>query len=283
MVRFVALGDGGEGNTGQLDVAAAVAAKCLAAGCDFVVLLGDNIYPSGAGSVEDERWQTHFEVPYQNINLPFWAVLGNHDYGGDGGGYEFYRGPVAVAYSQVSSKWRMPATHYTFSAGPVGFLALDTNSIYWGNTNHGDQAEWVGPALMALDTPWKVALGHHTFISNGRHGNAGNYDGIPGVSATRIISGLNVKEFVEEHVCGGVDLFLNGHDHNRQWLEPVCGMEVVVSGSGATLTGLEGDNPTRFEDAAHLGFLWAEVTATSFRGQFINVDGSVAFERTLQR
>ena len=83
------MGDTGKGNTGQQDVANAVARKCAASGCDFVQLLGDNIYESGVTSVTDAQWQTKFEKPYMGISQPFYVVLGNHDYGGNGAGNEF--------------------------------------------------------------------------------------------------------------------------------------------------------------------------------------------------
>ncbi len=65
-----------------------MAKKCATDGCDFVQLLGDNIYDSGVGSTSDALWQSNFELPYAELDLPFWVVLGNHDYGGDGAGTE---------------------------------------------------------------------------------------------------------------------------------------------------------------------------------------------------
>ena len=50
VVRFVALGDTGHGNADQTRVGDAVGALCAAQGCDFVVLLGDNFYPTGVTS-----------------------------------------------------------------------------------------------------------------------------------------------------------------------------------------------------------------------------------------
>lgn len=54
-VRFVAIGDAGKGNAEQKQVADAIQAKCAASGCDFVQLLGDNIYDSGVASVTDPQ------------------------------------------------------------------------------------------------------------------------------------------------------------------------------------------------------------------------------------
>ncbi|MEW5855425.1 MAG: metallophosphoesterase [Myxococcota bacterium] len=280
-VRFVAMGDTGTGSDGQYAIAAQVKQKCDAEGCDFVILLGDNIYDSGVQDVQDPQWQEKFELPYQDINLPFYAVLGNHDYGGNGAGYEWSLGPVEVEYTQHSDKWNMPATHYTWAEGHVGFIALDTNSIMWANTNHGDQTEWIGPALAQLNTTWRIALGHHPYLSNGPHGNAGSYDGVPFVP---VANGANVKEFFDEHICGAVDVYLCGHDHSRQWLQPAagCALELVVSGAGAKTTEIEGDNPVHYQ-SDQKGFLYVVIQGNQFKGQFINEDGSVGFERTFTR
>ena len=54
VLRFVALGDGGEGNTRQYAVAEAMRTVCIdKGGCEFALYLGDNIYDSGADSVTD--------------------------------------------------------------------------------------------------------------------------------------------------------------------------------------------------------------------------------------
>lgn len=280
-VRFVALGDTGKGNDGQVQVAAAMKRKCDAERCDFALLLGDNIYESGVSSVDDPQWQEKFEGPYQALNFPFYAVLGNHDYGSNGGGLEFDKGPIEVAYSARSQKWVMPATHYTLLKGPVGFLALDTNSLLFGNTQHGDQAAWVEGALTSLGAaPWKVALGHHPYLSNGPHGNAGEYDGRPWLP---VANGSRIKDFFDAHICGRVDVYLCGHDHSRQWLHQGCGgAELAISGAGAAPTDLPGSNPFYWQEAT-LGFLYVVVTPAQFKGQFVSVDGTVQYERVVSR
>src|SRR6185295_6176435 len=64
-VAFAAFGDTDwRSGEGQLKVSRAVAAVCAAAGCDFVLLLGDNIYPKGVGSDSDPLFQESFEKPY---------------------------------------------------------------------------------------------------------------------------------------------------------------------------------------------------------------------------
>ena len=56
-IKFVAMGDAGKANEGQKLVAKAIKEKCDKDGCDFVILLGDNIYDSGVDSLQDKQWQ----------------------------------------------------------------------------------------------------------------------------------------------------------------------------------------------------------------------------------
>ena len=299
-VRFVMLGDTGEGNTTQYEVAAAIKTVCDAAGgCDFALLLGDNIYDDGVASVTDSQWQTKFEMPYANLDLPFYAVLGNHDYGGQliidapGVGNEWDKGPIEVEYTELSDKWVMPDTHYTLKVGNVGIIAADTNSILWDNNTHGDQRAWYPTALMELEgTDWKIFAGHHMLRSNGQHGNAGNYEapelfGIPIPNPLPIVGGGDLLDFFDEVVCGTVDLAISGHDHNRQWLnEPsrLCGAELIVNGAGAKLTDLQDrGNAVFWEDDQEAGFLFVEVVGKRLTGRFYGKDGGLDFERTLMK
>jgi tartrate-resistant acid phosphatase type 5 len=281
VVRFAAMGDTGKGTPGQLTVARALKQKCDADGCDFVMLLGDNIYDSGVTGVDDPQWQEKFEIPYQAINVPFYAVLGNHDYGGLGLGFEFAKGPFEVAYSNRSSKWKMPATHYTFQKGNVGFVGLDTNSILWANIDHGAQSTWYAGAVAQLASTWKIAVGHHPYLSNGTHGNAGSYTDLTGILFPQQL-GIEMKSFFETHVCGTVDLYISGHDHSRQWLRSPCGMELIVAGTGAEGTALASRNPSLWQSEG-LGFLYVVIRGKELRGQFINERGSVDYERILTK
>jgi hypothetical protein len=226
-VKFIALGDAGKGNEDQRRVAVAMRELCAQRGCDFVLMLGDNIYDAGVDSVTDSQWQTKFEEPYRDIDLPFYVALGNHDYGGKliidapGIGNEWDRGKIEVDYSQVSTKWNMPDTHYTFTWNHVGFVVLDTNAIMWGNTVYGDQAAWLPQAMMDVaGKDWLFVAGHHPYRSNGTHGNAGDYDapellGIPVPNPLPIQNGDAVKDFFDDHVCGLGQVYFSGHDHSR--------------------------------------------------------------------
>ncbi len=300
-VRFVAMGDTGEGNSTQAQVAAAIKTVCDAAGgCDFVILLGDNIYDSGVSGVDDMQWQMKFEIPYQDLDMPFYAALGNHDYGGEllgldlgGLGNEFDKGPLEVQYTQVSDKWEMPATHYTIKRENLGIIVLDTNSILWSNTEHGDQRAWYPTALAEIaGTDWKFAAGHHPYRSNGTHGNAGAYDapellGITLPNPLPIQNGNDLKAWFDDVVCGTVDVYICGHDHERQWLnEPgaLCGTEMIVSGAGAKLTDLQDrGNQYHWQDDTEEGFFLFEITGKRLVGRAYGKDAVMDYERVLTK
>jgi hypothetical protein len=301
-LRFVAMGDTGKGNTEQRDVAVQVRDLCAREGCDFIALLGDNMYDAGPESVTDPLWNTVFEEPYRDIDLPFYAVLGNHDYGGvllfteyGGLGNEFHKGPIEVMYTMRSARWEMPDTHYTISFGNVGFVMLDTNSILWDDATNGDQRAWIGGAIADLradGADWIIAMGHHPYRSNGRHGNAGTYEaievgGTPLPIPVPILDGGNVRSFFDSHVCGVADVYLCGHDHNRQWIdEPsLCGgTEMIVSGAGASTTDFEAmTNAVHYQDDSQPGFVYIVIEGDQFTGRFVDRTGAVNFEHTFTR
>ena len=86
-LKFIALGDVGvsdigQPSSGQYAVAEFMESFCeTKGGCDFAVMLGDNIYMAGVDSADHPRWAAVFEDPYANLDFPFYATLGNHDYG----------------------------------------------------------------------------------------------------------------------------------------------------------------------------------------------------------
>jgi len=277
-VRFVAMGDTGTGDNGQFKIGNTIAAKCAKDGCDFVQLLGDNIYDSGASSADDALFQERFEVPYAAVDTDFFVVLGNHDYGGNGAGTEFNKGKNEVDYTAKSKKWKLPAAYYKHAVQHVEFFGLDTNMQMFGqdSAQKTDVSAWI----KASTATWKIAFGHHPYKSNGPHGNAGSYDDLPFVPVT---NGKGVKSFLEDNVCGSVDLYVSGHDHSRQWLNESCkGTELAVSGAGAKATELGGPNPALFQ-SLELGFLYIVIEDKTLTAEFIDENGVVEFTHVTKK
>ena len=290
-VRFIAMGDTGTGSTDQYAVAAAVEAHCAAQGCDFILLMGDNIYDEGAEDVNDPLWQEVFELPYANITQQFYPVLGNHDGGFLGTGLDLFRGQVQVDYSASSTKWNMPDRYYARTVENVDFYALDTPLAFFSSlpiydSMHDDQTTWLTGQLAASTSLWKIAYGHHPYLSNGPHGNAGNYEGISDLLAPLTpfgAAGLEVEDFMNSFVCGNVDFYLCGHDHSRQWITETCnGTELIVTGGGAKRTELDGSNPTHWQDTDEEmeGFVWIEILGNTMTVEFRNKNGGLDFTDT---
>jgi tartrate-resistant acid phosphatase type 5 len=278
VVRFVAFGDQGEGNEAQLMVATAAEVVCEERGCDFALLLGDNFYDEGVTSAVDMQFTDKFETPYEGLDFPFYVVLGNHDYGTLANDWE--RGNYQVQYSTFSDKWVMPHFWYTFSSdsGATQFFAFDTARMMWGQ-DVDDQRDWMANEMAASTAVWRIAFGHHPYISNGQHGNAGNYEGFPGIP---VLSGVDVKEFIDDLVCGQAQVYISGHDHNRQVFDPVCGTYFFVSGASSKTDEFvyRDDNPTMWEDDTLEGFLWVQIQGTELTAAFYDLDGNLDHEMT---
>ena len=285
LVRFISMGDAGEGNDGQYNVASAIEAVCAdKGGCEFVIYLGDNFYDDGVSSVDDDQFQTKFELPYADLDMPFYVAMGNHDYGELS--FIWEKLAYEVEYTNYSDKWVMLDKWYTVIQYPlVDFFVMDTTRLMW-NHETGAQQNWLDTAIANSDKRWKIAYGHHPYYSNGQHGNAGNYEGLPWPPQA---AGTDVKEVMDESLCGAVDLYFAGHDHNRQWNQQTCngagGLETsfIVSGAGCKTTDFayHDDNPVYWENDTIPGFMVVELTYDSIHTEFYDENGNFEFERDI--
>lgn len=301
-VRFVALGDTGEGNTAQRLVSEAMEKVCKeAGGCEFAVGLGDNIYDDQPTHTYEAAFEMRFELPYANLEFPFFMSLGNHDndLAFDGLGSFNHAGDIQVAYTyrtdKPSNKWQMPDRYYHYSAPlkdsqPLAdFFVLDSNPLlsvleiapdYAVNAYKQKQSEWFASQYASSQAPWKIAYTHHPYVSNGRHGNAGFYDGVPPLETlTNRVSGAVYRKWFEENICGKVDLYLAGHDHDMQFLHasPECGKTLfIVSGAGAKSRSFKdaGRNPVYWQQDNTTGFFLIELQGNAMTVSAYTVDAS---------
>lgn len=267
-LRFLAVGDVGTGGYGQHQVAEAMGNKAARDSVSFVVLLGDNFYESGVSSVMDEQWRTKFDSVYtaSSLQIPFYAVLGNHDHKGN---------PEAqVEYTKFSSRWQMPARYYTFvqnvdDSTDVQFFCIDSHPLAYlspsdiakgrDSASYMPQLRWLEQELSSSSARWKIVLGHHTIYSNGYHGD------------NPVLATLLEPLFEK---CG-VDFYLCGHDHDLQLLKPVKGVNYIISGGGGKHRSVEWRDNTIYA-AANLGFtsFWVsrDVTTVEFLSKAGRVD-----------
>ncbi|MFC9994394.1 metallophosphoesterase [Nocardia sp. NPDC127526] len=292
-LRILVTGDAGTGSRPQWAVADAIRAQHASKPFSLGLGLGDNVYEQGPWSDDDAQFAAKFEDPNHDLDFPWIMVQGNHDntavLPGDGGW--LLRGDHEVAYHARSRRWWMPARYYSVRVPReqpvVEFFVLDLNPIaallppvfnaYWskGGQFMTEQAAWLDRALDESTATWKIVCTHHPYLSNGSHGNAGEYDGLPFEPA----NGLWVKEFFEAHVLGRAQFILSGHDHCLQVLEPNAaskGTRQIVSGAAAKTTSAHGDNPALFQNFGDVGFMTLDLTASSADLGVYTVDPSTA-------
>ena len=227
-VRFLAVADTGSGDANQRAVGQQMALAHKRRPVDLVVLGGDNIYPSGDLSMVEST----FQRPYAELlraGVPFHAVLGNHD-------IRTANGVPQVAYKPFGMKGR----YYNLRRGPVEFFMLDTN----GNADWQRQISWLRAVLAQSRAPWKVVVGHHPVYSSGFYGND------PHLAA-------KLTALMRRH---GVQLYINGHEHNYERSKPIQGITyLVVGGGGASLRPVLATNQSA---RAASVFSFAEITAS---------------------
>ena len=293
-VRFLVIGDTGEGNEVQYSVGSSAATTCDLKGCEFALLLGDNFYDVGVDSLMDSQFVDKFELPYADLlaaEVPFYVVLGNHDYGALAMDWDL--GVYQVQYRDVQPLWRMPDAGYWYDFRPrpdIHFFAFDTARIM-GNEDEDEQRGWLDAVIGASDARWKVTFAHHPLRSNGEHGNAGNYDGLGLVPDNFIYDGAGkgVRELFDDILCGRVDVYFAGHDHNRQSFSADCGIQSVVSGAGAKVTdfAFRDDNSSvnLWGDDTTPGYMWVEINLATdtFRGEWYDLDGNLDFIHTFSK
>ena len=251
-VRVLAFGDFGDGSDAQRQVAAAMRAYHAARPFDFGVTLGDNFYPIGMASPDDERWKTWWSDLYDPLKIPLYATLGNHDWGQPDS-------PAAeVLYTSRSSSWRMPATRYTFTAGAAQFFALDTDDISEA------QLLWLTDALDASKARWKIVYGHHPIYSHGRHED----------------NNLKIDQLLPA-LRDRADIYLAGHDHDMQHLRPEGRLHFFIAGSGGKLRPIDGGPRSLFAMSAN-GFAVLEVDDKAVRVSFVGLKGEELYRYDLK-
>jgi 3',5'-cyclic AMP phosphodiesterase CpdA len=243
--RFVALGDVGTGNIGQLAIAEVMNEYFRKRPFALVLLTGDNIYEDG----DIKKVGGTFGRPYRYLRrqeVPFYAVLGNHDIRTNNG------------VNQVNfSAFNMQGRYYTFSEGIVQFLALDTNK----NADWSKQLIWLEKNLARSTATWKIVFGHHPLYSSGIHG-----------SSPELIAKLSPL-----FVRYGVQLYINGHDHNYERTEPIEGTTYLTCGAGAKTRPVFSSDWTA-HSAPRLSFATIDVYPNRLSIQGIGKNGQV-FDR----
>jgi 3',5'-cyclic AMP phosphodiesterase CpdA len=249
LLRFVSVSDTGTGERSQYAVAKAMDVYHSQNPYDLVVLAGDNVYNNG----EMEKISEVFERPYAPLlkqGVKFQACLGNHD-------IRTANGDLQVKYPHFNMNGR----YYTFRRDKVQFFGLDTNY----NADWKNQLVWLEQELKRSDAPWKVVFGHHPVYSSGLYGSNPTF----------------IKTFSPLFAKYGVQLYINGHEHNYERTRSLNGTTYLISGGGADTRPVRRSDWTAYS-VSKLSFAAYDVYADRIEVSGIGTDNRVFDKGVIQ-
>jgi len=232
-VTFVALGDMGHGGLAQAHVAHAMYSVCARDGCDFVLGLGDNIYPHGVYAAHDPAFQDKFESPYARFRgIDFWMILGNHDWKHLRSGAQ-----AQVDYTLHSERWRLPHTHYAIPFLPpwLHLYGVDTSLLEAGVGVYQVPA---AQAALCGQPGWRLMFGHYPTHAH-----------------------WFVRRALEHLIrqCR-IQVYFAGHDHHQAHLDWGWYQEIIEGAGGAELAAVQGGGSQLRVGRATHGVAWVQVT-----------------------
>jgi 3',5'-cyclic AMP phosphodiesterase CpdA len=209
---------------------------------DVLLLLGDNVYPSG----DPARLAATVFGPFSGVldeGAELLAILGNHDVKKGWG-------------DEQMAAFGMPGRYWAKLYGDVLIVGLDST-------------EWEDPAqyaflertLATTTARWRIVALHHPPYSAGYQG-----------------SSVDVrKRFTPLFEQYGVQLVLSGHDHDYQRSEVIGGVTYVVSGAAAG-TRRTGERSFTAESFSWHHFVDIAITGDRLVLRAVNQDARVADE-----
>jgi 3',5'-cyclic AMP phosphodiesterase CpdA len=200
-LRIAAVGDVGEGEEEEWQTAYAM--HLLESGnppYDVLLLLGDNVYPSGDPSRLDATVFHPFGILLED-GTKLMAILGNHD---------------ASQGTEQIHDLGMPGRWWATTIDDVLLIGLDSNSLA-----DPEQLAFLRDTLSTATEPWRIVAIHESPYSAGYQG-----------------SNITVRDtYAPLFARYGVQLVLSGHDHDYQRSTPIDGVTYVISGAGGRTRG----------------------------------------------
>lgn len=246
-VRFAVIGDSGRGDQAQHEVARQMIAWRGTFPFDFVVMLGDNIYPPHAA----DDYLKKFEEPYRPLldaGVQFYAAIGNHDPDTELGYSGFNMGGRRY-YTFRQSERRLAG----LAGAGVRFFVLDSRSF------DPKQLAWVQDELAKSTSDWKICYFHHPIYTSGRYMN-----------------GARVLRLVLEPIliAGDVDVVLSGHEHFYERMHPQHGISYFISGGAGSL---------RKADIRRPSAIMARGVDSDFHFMMMEVSGDTLYFQAISR
>lgn len=287
----------------QRAVAGGMAATARASGARplAVISAGDNFYNHSPESPDDILYRTAFEAVYgaPELQVPFWAVLGNHDY------YRSVRGILAYAgEGRGTGRLTLPARYWsrTVEVAPgarAKLVMIDTNPFISAYAkSHSDAAKqdrkaqlaWMERELAEPGLTWRIVVGHHPLWSGGPHGNAATArsyeeDGRPWRLRMRGAVPEAIAEMQEQVLPvlrrHRVQLYVCGHDHHAEVVRD-GGLVQVLSGNASEARRVRPQANTLYA-GQHLGFATIALGPDKALVRQRDEDGQVVFALEVPR
>jgi hypothetical protein len=222
-------------------VAAAMKHYCAnVSRCDFGVMLGDNVYPSGAtfgadGKDDAGRFKHTLSDPFGNLvkspdSYLTYVTLGNHDWETSRAGAF-----AQIEFLQNTDGFYIDAPYYTVKPpagnGDIELFIIDTNMILASTTVYEDylnddgseavtdeidlpddhtkpmtdaekaQPQWLEAALQASTAKWKFVIAHHPIWSS---------------SGSKFEQARVLRDMILPAMCRYADGYLVGHEHTLE-------------------------------------------------------------------
>ena len=232
---------------------------------DEAFTLGDNAYPGGSEQDFAQCFATTWGDSAKLIMKNIRPAVGNHEHlSGAAAPYYKYFG----SHAGPSDKG-----YYSYNVGEWHAVVLNSEIVVNGSfsdTDRAAQEEWLRQDLKSNQKVCTLAYWHHPRFSSGWHG-----------------SDRRLMPLWQILYDGGVDLILNGHDHEYERFLPQTpegavdstkGMTQIVVGTGGG--DLRGFRSTIAPNSAyrvqgHYGVLKLTLGAKAYRRAFLGVSGSI--------
>lgn len=211
---------------------------------EFVVAAGDVHHFEGVRSVHDPLWMTNYELIYSHpdLMLPWYPILGNHEYRGNT--------QAVIDYSGISARWQMPARYYTKvmeeDGATIRLVMIDTPPLldkYRKDTEKYPDASkqdidkqlvWLDSVLTSAKEDWVMVVGHHPIYADTDKNESERAD-----------MQKRVDSILRKH--GNVDMYVCGHIHNFQHIrKPDNQIDYVVNTSGSLAREVKPIDGTQF-------------------------------------
>lgn len=274
-LKFVVIGDAGWNSLPQYEIADAVRRT----EADFVLEVGDIVYPTFVGTLSDLRV---FSVYQEHMSrTPWFFGLGNHDLLAGVGHYleAFYLPTNSVPLAVHAAALTSPEHYYSFDHGDAHFTMLFVPFIHQYQLKVGDpQYQWLVQDLAATAKPWKIVLLHVPMASSSLHRfDDMNLNGIYDMPETRDVLMPVLSR-------AGVQLVVAGHEHGYERFNPREGVHSITSaGGGVPLYGFtESDLASAFYWTRY-NFVHVTIAGDQLMAEALGRDGSVFDRLFIQR